>query len=163
MLLFLFALILVFSYVVGYLFGDDILIAPFIADKSEPSRNVYLPKGIWYDFHTGEKLEGGKTFEVEREGMPIPMYVRSGAVLPLAEVRQYVPMQGEQFEITFRVYGDGKAECMLFEDDTQTFDFEKGIYNVLSVSVNETNDFQVEKRGAYNGTLYKIKGVQRIV
>lgn len=146
-----------------YLFGDDILIAPFIADKSEPSRNVYLPKGIWYDFHTGEKIEGGKTFEVEREGKAIPMYVRKGAILPIAAVRQYVPAQGEQFEITLRVYGDGKAECMLFEDDTTTFDFEKGVYNVLNVSVNETNAFKVEKHGTYAGTLYKINGVERIV
>ena len=146
-----------------YLFGDDILIAPFIADKSEKTRNVYLPKGIWYDFHTGEKIEGGKTFEVEGEGKAIPMYVRKGAILPIAAVRQYVPAQGEQFEITLRVYGDGKAECTLFEDDTTTFDFEKGVYNVLNVSVNETNAFKVEKHGTYAGTLYKINGVERIV
>ena len=38
-----------------YLFGPDLLVAPVI-EAGQTARQVYLPDGDWYDWHTGEPL-----------------------------------------------------------------------------------------------------------
>ncbi len=146
-----------------FLFGENVLVAPFLADVQETSRTVYLPKGEWYDFYTNEKLQGGCSYEIERNGKDIPIFVKSGTVLPLASVRQYVPDIdcGEKFEITLYAYGKDAKECVLYEDDTKTYAFEKGIYNLLHITLNGEG-YTIEKEGAYKGELYSIVGVKYI-
>src|SRR5690349_19054975 len=45
-----------------YLFGPHLLVAPVIA-AGQTARQVYLPAGDWYDWHTGEVL-AGERFEL---------------------------------------------------------------------------------------------------
>lgn len=56
-----------------YLLCDDLLVAPIIGDND--GRKIYLPKGEWVNFFTGEKQECG-WFEVETTN--IPVYRRIG-------------------------------------------------------------------------------------
>src|SRR5262249_16272001 len=42
-----------------YLWGRDILVAP-VVEKGASSRKLYLPRGAWFDFWTGEQVEGGR-------------------------------------------------------------------------------------------------------
>ena len=35
------------------------LVAP-VVEKGATTRRVYLPRGTWYDFWTGERLDGGR-------------------------------------------------------------------------------------------------------
>ena len=65
-----------------YYFGDSFLVAPVM--NSDNRRDVYLPEGIWVNFFTGERIEGGrwlKDIEVPLEEMPV--YVREGSVIPV--------------------------------------------------------------------------------
>ena len=65
-----------------YYFGDDFLVAPVM--NSEGYRDVYLPKGEWVNFFTGECFEGEcwlKKVDVPLEEMPV--YVRRGATIPM--------------------------------------------------------------------------------
>jgi alpha-D-xyloside xylohydrolase len=68
-----------------YMFGPDILVAPMF--QSGTHRSVYLPKQDenrgWIDYWTGEKLEGGRIFEVEVPLDRMPLFVRSGAIIPM--------------------------------------------------------------------------------
>ena len=49
-----------------YLLGDDLLVAPLLAENEE-SREVYLPKGIWYDFFNGTEYQGEQTITAGRD------------------------------------------------------------------------------------------------
>ena len=41
-----------------YLFGESLLIAPVLKPLSKTDiREIYLPKGTWFDYHTKEKIE----------------------------------------------------------------------------------------------------------
>jgi alpha-glucosidase len=65
-----------------YLFGTDLLVAPVIAPGTT-SRQVYLPAGDWYDWHSDE-VTSGPTFVVADTPMDrIPIYARGGAVVPM--------------------------------------------------------------------------------
>ena len=101
-----------------YLMGDNLLVAPIIAGDNRPaaSRTVYLPAGDWYDFWTGERLAGGRSLTVEKALEQIPLYVKSGTVLPLAEpTASTADPASRQLQVT--VYGDGSRPATLFEDD----------------------------------------------
>lgn len=70
-----------------FLCGRSLLLAP-ILDR-DARRRVYLPPGGWHDFHTGERLEGPQWIEREWPIETFPLFVRAGAVLPLAPVVQH--------------------------------------------------------------------------
>jgi alpha-glucosidase len=65
-----------------YLLGPDLLVAP-VYEPRVTARQVYLPAGEWYDWHTDERFTG-PAFVVAPTPMDrIPMYARAGAVLPM--------------------------------------------------------------------------------
>ncbi|GGD86264.1 TIM-barrel domain-containing protein [Microbacterium murale] len=65
-----------------FMVGADILVAPMTAQQTE--RSVYLPHGRWRDFWTGELLTGGTRLVVSPSISQIPVFVKDGAVIPLA-------------------------------------------------------------------------------
>lgn len=68
-----------------YMFGDSILVAPVTKEASATTeRTLYLPKGIWYDFFTHEKVNAGngKEITVKTSLEKIPVYVKEGAIIP---------------------------------------------------------------------------------
>jgi len=88
---------------------------------AESQRTVYLPEGIWYDFNTGQRFQGGKSYSIQPALDQIPLFVKAGTILPLATPVEHLSA-GTQFDITCYVYGDGEAKASLFEDDGYTFD-----------------------------------------
>jgi alpha-D-xyloside xylohydrolase len=71
-----------------YLFGRYILVAPILDDTNR--RRVYLPPGTWVDYWTKDFLQGPRWLSIEASLDILPLYVRSGAVLPYGPLGQYV-------------------------------------------------------------------------
>ena len=65
-----------------YLLGNDLLVAP-VTKPGATARQVYLPRGLWYDWHTGEAHAGGRYVVAETPMDRIPLYARGGAVVPM--------------------------------------------------------------------------------
>ncbi|MBE9080403.1 alpha-glucosidase [Romeria aff. gracilis LEGE 07310] len=121
--------------------GKDMLIAPILEPQSETNggkRDIYLPQDSnWYCFVNnkmplGSYVEGGTTirdFDAnlnlngEHINFIIPVYVRSGAIIPMLEVEQYVGQrnaEGKAHPITLNVYPDSDltgGEYTLYLDD----------------------------------------------
>jgi alpha-D-xyloside xylohydrolase len=114
-----------------FMCGPSILVAPlFIGQKS---RAVYLPKGDWYDFWTGEKFEGGRKIEIAKPAEIGPVFVKGGTLLPLAAPTQHFAVD-TCYEITVKVYGDHPAATSLFEDDGVSNDFLRGKQNRIDLT-----------------------------
>jgi alpha-glucosidase (family GH31 glycosyl hydrolase) len=107
-----------------YLWGRDILVAP-VTEQGASSRQVYLPRGVWYDFWTSERQEGGReiTRSVDLETMPL--FVRAGAILPLGPVKQYTSEHVEE-PLTLSIYPGADGSFVLYEDDGSSFNYRKG-------------------------------------
>lgn len=91
-----------------YYFGSEMLIAP-ITDKSQEGISqltVWLPKGNWTDFFTGEKYVGGKEYTISRTLEQYPVFVKSGAIVPMLAERTGNSTSFDELEV--RVYsGNG--------------------------------------------------------
>ncbi len=72
-----------------YLFGGSLLIAPVLKPLSKTNiREIYLPKGIWYDYFSKEKIESaGMWISREIDLQTLPIYVKAGTKLSYCEVR----------------------------------------------------------------------------
>jgi alpha-D-xyloside xylohydrolase len=68
-----------------YMFGSQIMVAPFLEEGNE--RNVYLPgNGVWTDYQTGDTYQPG-WHKIKANGqLQCIILVRDGAVLPHVEV-----------------------------------------------------------------------------
>ncbi|KAA6343051.1 Alpha-xylosidase [termite gut metagenome] len=137
-----------------YMIGGQLMCAPFINGVSE--REVYFPKGVWYDFNSKKKYEGGQKYTIRMSLDEIPIFVKDGAILPLAEPVEYITPE-TVLNITCQVYGTPAKPVRLFEDDGKTFDFEKGEFNWIELSWHK-NKGKVVKNGNSKKQLYKIIG-----
>ncbi|MBL6929759.1 MAG: glycoside hydrolase family 31 protein [Rhodospirillales bacterium] len=90
-----------------YMFGPDILVAPVL--RPGGSVSYYLPSGRWWNFFSGEAVEGGR---VTNETMPIgeiPVFVRDGAAIALGpEVSHTGELGGKIVIDEVLRYGDGE-------------------------------------------------------
>lgn len=139
-----------------YMIGNGILAAPLTAGEAQ--RAVYLPAGTWYDFNTNKKFEGGQTYTIQPTISQLPIFIKAGTILPLAQPVEHIA-PGTTFNITCYVYGDADTNATLFEDDGTTFNYEQGIYNQLYVSW-KNGQGTVSKKGSFNNNLYNITGWQ---
>ncbi len=119
-----------------YLWGKDVLVAP-VVEEGAASRQIYLPRGFWYDFWTGERIEGGReiTREVDLETMPL--YVRAGSILPLGPIKQYTGERVDQ-PLAILIYPGNDASFLLYEDDGKSFDYRKGEWTGIQMAWNDS-------------------------
>lgn len=106
-----------------YLFGDSMLVCPLTYEDGT-SRKVYLPQGRWYNFFTGEAVEGGRTMEIQAAYDEIPVFVKDGAMIPVAKPVLHID-KDTVFEMTVKIFGEADGRFVLYEDDFDTFDFEE--------------------------------------
>jgi alpha-glucosidase/alpha-D-xyloside xylohydrolase len=90
--------------------------------KGATSRDVYLPKGDWYDWWTNAKSAGGRTVTREVDLATMPIYVRGGAIIPVDPVRQYTS-EPVSDPTTLRVYRGADGHFILYEDDGISQDY----------------------------------------
>ncbi len=120
-----------------YLYGRDILVAPVI-EKGATSRSIYLPHGIWFDFWTQTRQEGGREITRDVDLATIPLYVCAGAVLPMDPVRQYTAEKVDG-PMTLWIYPGADGKSTLYVDDGETFDYRKGKSTHVEIEWNDTH------------------------
>jgi len=107
-----------------YMFGPYIMVNPVTAPTR--SRRVYLPRGLWYDFWTGEAHDGGSTLLVDAPLDRIPLFVKAGSILPMMPAN--FPLTQPLRDIELRVYPGADGSFQLYDDDGETYEYEKGAY-----------------------------------
>ena len=107
-----------------FLFGDSLLVAP-VTEKGARTKKVWLPAGLWHDFWTGETYMGDRWAEVFAPLDRIPLFVRGGSVIPMAEPMLHTGEQSPD-RLLLHVYPGSAGSFTLYEDDGYTYAYEKG-------------------------------------
>jgi alpha-D-xyloside xylohydrolase len=140
-----------------FMFGDSVLVAPMFAGGA--SRQVYLPAGDWFDFWTHAKISGPVSIEVTNGVEQIPLFVKGGTLLPLAEPLEFIKPD-TCFDITVNEVGDSPQDFTLYEDDGVTTDYAHGDQNKIVLHAGTSPS--VSRSGDYRGpTRYKITAWKR--
>lgn len=136
---------------VDFMLGDSLLVAN-VVEKGAVSRKVYLPEGeTFYDFYTRAAYEGGCTVELPVDLGSIPLFVRSGAIIPMAEDRldNLKTQQAEHIRILCAADRNGRFE--LYEDDGISMDYEKGgcLKTSITMTAGERTVLDFHQEGHY--------------
>ena len=121
-----------------FMVGNSLLVAPLF--EGEKERKVILPKGKWYDFYTGEFAGEGEIISVSPGLDKIPVYVKDGGIVPMfPPIRQ---IDNKQYPLEVRHYGNAPGIYDLYDDDGETFNYQKGefVRIVLTVDVDASNN-----------------------
>ena len=117
----------------------------------------YLPKGIdWYEFWTNKRMKGGQSITIQATLDQVPMFVRAGSILPLGPEMQYV---GEKpwDNLELRVYPGADGSFVLYEDEGDNYNYEKGVYSTITFQWNDKTHIMTigNRQGSYPGMLQK--------
>ncbi|KQV82589.1 glycoside hydrolase [Massilia sp. Root351] len=107
------------------------------AGVPDTSMQTYLPAGgDWYDFWTHQRFGGGQTVTREVPLDVFPLYVRAGAIVPMGPVVQYATERADApHEI--RIYPGASGKFTVYEDDNETYAYEKGQYATYELVWND--------------------------
>jgi alpha-D-xyloside xylohydrolase len=137
-----------------YMFGPSIMVCPvtkaMYTQKTENNNGtgkagfsdtgqqvVYLPKSNgWFDFWTGERKEGGIDFSRQVPIDIMPIYIKAGSILPMGPFMQYATEKPAD-PLELRIYTGADAEFMLYEDENDNYNYEKGAYSIIPLKWDE--------------------------
>lgn len=86
----------------------------------------------------------------------IPLFVRSGSIIPMGPDVEYVTQKpADPLEI--RVYTGADGDFNLYEDEGDTYNYEKGAYAVIPMHWNDTAKKLTigERKGTFPGMMPK--------
>jgi alpha-glucosidase (family GH31 glycosyl hydrolase) len=116
----------------AYLWGPCLLVAP-VVEKGATTRKLYLPRGQWTDFWTGEQVDGGQEISRNVDLETVPLYIRGGSILPLGPVKQYTEEEVEE-PVSISIYPGADASFLLYEDDGASFNYHHGEWMGIQMS-----------------------------
>ena len=143
-----------------FLFGRDILVAN-VLEKGVSEWSVYLPAGCkWYDWNNNFACyEGGQTVTVPVSIETIPMFVREGAIIPMA-ANQLMSMERDHMtDLHLTLAPDGASRSFtLYDDDGVTNDFRKGVFRKTTIQMSGTDVVRVDftAEGGYTDFVERV-------
>ncbi len=109
-----------------FLFGSDLLVAPVIWEEVT-EREIYLPKGTWYDYWTGREYTGGRSLRVPVTLATLPLFVRGGGIIFRQPVVQFTgQMPGQPLRVLVAPAADSRST--LYEDDGKSLEYNRGSF-----------------------------------
>ena len=136
-----------------WMLGPALMCCP-VYEYQARSRCVYFPEGRWYDFYTGESIEGGRRLCVAAPYERIPLYVRAGSLLPLGPDMEWSDQKPAD-PLTLLIYPGADARFTLYEDDGLSYGYEKGQYATIGLHWDDAGrTLRIDDRqGAFPGML----------
>ncbi len=137
-----------------YFYGHDLLVAP-VVEEGARKKNVSLPAGRWTYFWDDRAIEGPRKISVPVGLDTMPIFVREGAIIPMAPVMRHTSEKPVD-PLTIHFYpGTSPSSYKLYEDDGESRGYENGEFTITSIEAEE-RDHVVRIRvgkpeGKFNG------------
>ena len=136
-----------------FMFGPSLLINP-VTTEGATQRTVYLPAGSdWVDFWTGQRAKGGQNIMADAPLDRIPIFVRSGSIVALGPRAESASAKPDPIDL--RIYSGADGDFMLYEDEGDNYDYERGTNSVIPIHWDDkTQTLTVgDRRGTFPGML----------
>lgn len=123
---------------------------------SDVKPRIYLPKGTWFDFWTGSRMESQGEWKeaVWPRTAGGPLYVKGGAMIPMGPITSYTDQEPLEV-VRLDIYPSGESAYRIYEDDGSTYAYEKGEYAITEIRCQEkprTIQLRIgERKGSYRG------------
>lgn len=141
----------------SYLWGDGLLVSP-VTSANQTVWPTKLPEGVWFDFFSDTKYQGGQTVNYPLSQDNFPVWVKAGSFMPMADGLS----RTEQFDarkIEMHYWHDNSVNSSsytYYEDDGKNpASVKKGLYTklLLNASVDDKAalTLTLDSEGSYIG------------
>lgn len=120
-----------------YLFGQNIMVVP--TESFKQITKVYLPQGNWYDLYNDNQLAGSQEIYTETPMEKLPLYVKSGSIIPMQNVVQNASEKPIDTLILHVYFGNNQTAFIYYEDAGDFYDYEKGKFYMRKMQFNGLN------------------------
>lgn len=122
-----------------YYFGTELFVSPIVKKKdyimNRSIHKFFLPDGIWYDFVTGKKFPGGKSYISFFKEEDYPVFAKAGSIITLGEndnINDTTPPKNMEIQIF-----PGRSNTYnLYEDDGLSDLYRKDYYLLTQIDYN---------------------------
>ncbi len=132
-----------------FLYGEDLMVCP-VLKKGIKTMQVYLPKGTWYNFWTGESHWGKQILKAKIKADRIPIFVRAGATLPTVGIVQNTAEMQKLRHIELSVFSAESGESTFYWDAGEGYGHQAGQYTERTYAVS-TSGKKVRLRQTIKG------------
>lgn len=139
-----------------YLWGRDVLVAP-VLEQGARERKVVFPEGLWADYRDPSKLyRGGDTITYAAPLDVLPLFVRAGSFIPLADyaMENTGDYRTDRYTVNYYPYL-GKSEFLMYEDNPlSTTSLSKDEYSLITFKGDAEMhriEIEVSAKGTYPG------------
>ena len=147
---------------ISFMWGDSLLIAN-VVEKGAKTRKVYLPKAEdenvqFYDFRTRMPYPAGEEIEIPVDLATIPMFVKSGAIVPMSGNHLMNLMTEKTTELEILMAPDVDSEFVLYEDDGVSNDYQEGAYlkTTIAATAGTRTEISFTNEGNYETAVETI-------
>jgi alpha-glucosidase len=148
-----------------FLLGANLLVAPVLREGAV-ARSVYLPRGRWFDFWSGQDFRGGGHFTVAPALGRTPLWVKAGSILPMERARPFLGGAGPA-TIFLHVWPGNDGRLEWYDDDGETTAYAQGAWERRDITASETRRggwlHLGAREGDYRGPLSRWRVVLRSV
>lgn len=139
--------------------GSSLMAAPIYRPGVE-HRAVYLPCGIWYDWWSGDAINGPIHILAHAPLERMPLYVKAGTIMPMAPIRQYIDERPLD-QLRLRIW-QGTGEFTFYEDDGHSFEYKTGAFctTTYHVRCHSVTPSDSDVRASGQQTIVEIKARQ---
>ena len=129
-----------------YYFGSEFLVSPLTDKKDIVMDRVihkfFLPKGLWYDFKSGKKFPGDRSYVSFFKDEEYPVFVRSGGIVTLSNDINNSLSLPKNLEI--QIFPGKSNTYNLYEDDGFSNLYKEGYYLLTSIDYNyQENNYTI--------------------
>ncbi len=121
-----------------WMFGPDLIVSPVVTSGAT-SQSIYLPAGTWYEYRSGRRFVGPTSFALPVTPSDMPIFVRAGAILPLAPPMRSTADTNRLAELILASYPDGSGSTTVRLDDGLTYAYERGASGQIAVTQTRTD------------------------
>lgn len=147
---------------ISFMWGDSLLIAN-VVEKGAKTRKVYLPKAEdenvqFYDFRTRMPYPAGEEIEIPVDLASIPMFVKSGAIVPMSGNHLMNLMTEKTTDLEILMAPDVDSEFVLYEDDGVSNDYQEGAYlkTTIAATAGTRTEISFTNEGNYETAVETI-------
>jgi len=136
-----------------FMLGPALLVNP-VLEPGATTRRLYLPKGTWFDFWTGQSLEGGRSVESPAPIDRLPLFIRAGSLLPLGPVMAWASEKPAD-PLELRIYPGSDTAFTLYEDENDSYNYEKGARATIHLEWRDAEGKLIigDRQGQFPGML----------
>ncbi len=143
-----------YKYSDQYYFGDDIIVAPItsaIDNIGLVHKEIWLPKGSWYNLSTGELAQGDMIMMKDYSLSEIPVFVNTRTIVPMYDgVKR---LKNVSDNLTLLVFPMNSSSFELYEDDGVSNDYKNNkstLTKIKSKKVDNKLTITIDKQvGSY--------------